>query len=49
MTYQSARAKGHTQGQRDAHERAKRAVNAALLKSVPRGRRARLKRALGMA
>lgn len=49
MTYTEARAKGHTQGQRDAHERAKRAVNTELLKSAKRGKRAKLKRALGMA
>lgn len=47
--YQSACARRDTRGQHKAHERAKRAVNAALLKSVKRGRRAKIKRALGLA
>jgi hypothetical protein len=47
--FTEARKRGDTHGQRDAHERAKRAVNASLLKTVKRGRRAKIKRALGLA
>ncbi len=48
-SYQSARTRGDTQGQHRAAERAKAQVNRELLKSVKRGRRAKLRRALGMA
>ena len=46
--YTEARKRGDTQGQHRAHEREKRRTHLALLSCLPRHKRAKIRRALGL-